>query len=540
MGSSESIIARRHRDENKMLSFTKATRDHLVIDETAYDVNSLIGTGSYYMEVKFRINIAPIGGNRGGIGNVWGTAKTNRFGWLFDSFGGLTWFSGNGFTTIANYVDYFINEMITLRVELTERGADTRVDFYVNGEECRQSRIHTNLVASDVSKAWINAFGSASTGAIFAGSPLDNDFVYVDFNGQKFNLNEGSGFGVTNTSAGTATGSTIDAGGLTYWDSDVWQENILTNQGVSIFDSSKFINSYEYAPNVRTAGSEYSFTTASEYMRIKTNNTLFKIFPSYCNLVILVDGVFYTERMIAVSNAYYYVSLPVGTKTVSIFEAITTDPTSQPYSGTFIEDIRLDNTIFTQLEELPSANKTIFLGDSITVGDGADYPSYTSYSRLFHKDNGKEVTTLGWGYGKLKDFASTPTLLAEFMASYNSVMANATANKTLVIALGTNDFGLDSTASATFKTWYETIVDEIRSVDVDVQIYCISPLVRSSETSLLGEYRTAISEVCTARSFCTYIDGQPILVLGDLGDGVHPSQAGHQKYKDHIYPIIYP
>ena len=328
---------------------------------------------------------------------------------------------------------------------------------------------------------------------------------------------------------------------MTYWDSDVWQENILTNQGVSIFDSSKFINSYEYAPNVRTAGSEYSFTTASEYMRIKTNNTLYPILQQYyCDLVILVDDVFYTNRPIAISNTYYYVPLPVGTKKVSIFETLTYAYGAIPYSGTFIEDIRLDNTIFTQLEEVPSANKTIFLGDSITVGDGADYPSYTSYSRLFHKDNGKEVTTLGWSSAKLRSFASTPTLLAEFMASYTGAMANATANKTLVIAMGTNDFGQESTPAATFKTWYETLVDEIRLVDVDVQIYCISPLVRSSETSLLGEYRTAISEVCTARSFCTYIDGQPILVLGDLEDGTHPSQAGHQKYKDHIYPIIYP
>ena len=155
-------------------------------------------------------------------------------------------------------------------------------------------------------------------------------------------------------------------------------------------------------------------------------------------------------------------------------------------------------------------------------------------------ENDKEVGILGYGYGELMDFAETQLKRDNVIADMVSMFSNVTTTKKLIISLGTNDFALSSTASATFKTWYENLLDDINTEDSDIIVYCISPLIRTVDGALLDDYRTAIDDVCSVRSYATHIAGKTILTTGapDFADKVHPSTTGMKKYKDAVYTII--
>ena len=161
------------------------------------------------------------------------------------------------------------------------------------------------------------------------------------------------------------------------------------------------------------------------------------------------------------------------------------------------------------------------------------------FPKLFKYDDLKEVVNLGWAEGELAQMASTTPLVNGTVTSITTSLSNATTTKKLIILIGTNDFGLSALPSATFKTYYENLVDAVNAADSSIEIFCISPLLRSTDAPLLDDYRTAINDLCTVRpSFCTYIEGKTIITLLDTTDGLHLSVAGQQKVKDHIDSII--
>jgi hypothetical protein len=61
-----------------------------------------------------------------------------------------------------------------------------------------------------------------------------------------------------------------------------------------------------------------------------------------------------------------------------------------------------------------------------------------------------------------------------------------------------------------------------------------SPIIKTVEaanpTYTLGDFRTATSNACTGRAWTTYVDGSAIMLVGDLSDGLHPANSGHDKY----------
>ena len=175
-----------------------------------------------------------------------------------------------------------------------------------------------------------------------------------------------------------------------------------------------------------------------------------------------------------------------------------------------------------------------------TVGDNADVYSVGGYSVLNRPEH--EVGLIGYGVARMKDFGETAGKRTIAISYINDLFSNVTTDKVLVIALGTNDFAIDSTAAATFKTWYGDLLDDINTADSSITIYCISPLIRADDAPLLDDYRTAIDDLCTARAYATHIPGKNILSVGapDFNDGVHPSNSGHIKYNNAIDPIINP
>lgn len=312
-------------------------------------------------------------------------------------------------------------------------------------------------------------------------------------------------------------------------------------QAVNVFDNN-FIDSIIYSQEVdyqiRSAASIWKFEYSGQFFKLKANPTILPTFAAfnYNTVIVIVDGVFYQEVFFADSEDEQVITLPAsGIKTIELIEGLTSKPPSLGIIGTFLTEVTLYESQFTKINQVPVTDKLCFLGDSITVGGNADYPSSEGYAHLFRQDQNAGI--LGYGYGKVRDFAETSGLIDQTVLEIQDMLSNAT-NKKLVIALGTNDFGLDGTAASTIQTWYGNLLDAINAADSSIEIFCISPLLRSDDSTLLDDYRTAISNVCSARAYATYIEGKTILSLGDLDDGLHPTTAGHLKYYQAINTTI--
>lgn len=289
----------------------------------------------------------------------------------------------------------------------------------------------------------------------------------------------------------------------------------------------------------------YEITTDATELLISVNPTLYTIFPDYTRFSVIIDDSTKVNIPINSSNyvvnqtKYIQVSLPDGNKNVKIIEGGTTLPTglgSNPF-GTFLSRIKFNRALFTAAKETPSAPATnyTFVGDSISNGANSDN-NLGGYNQLFRPTN--NVSTFGYGYGSVYDFATDGTVITSTTGKLDSLMIGTTTNK-LVFLLGTNDYGLELLDADDFYTQYLALIDSIIALSkVGQEIYLISPLIRASEGAnsfgdTLDDYRGKVQDIATLRSL-NFIDGESILTLSDLDDGLHPSTAGHIKLYDYL------
>jgi len=312
----------------------------------------------------------------------------------------------------------------------------------------------------------------------------------------------------------------------------------VKNKVENVFDTD-FVNSVIYSQEsdyqIRSAASEWHFKYTGTYLALKARSTLVSTFPQWSQIAIIINGVFFQAVSIG-NNQLVEIELPSGLKNVQLIEGLISKPSD--IIGVFLTKVYLEKNKFKKFNETPVTEKLLFLGDSITVGANATKPSVEGYPHLFKYEDGYQIGVLGYGYGKVKDFGENQTKIDAVIAHITEMFSNVTSSKKLIISLGTNDFALDGTSSATLESWYANLVDQIYTSDNNIKIFCISPIIRSSDGALLDAYRTSISNICSSREFATHIDGKTILSLSDLDDGVHPTTAGHKKYKDGISSII--
>ena len=308
-----------------------------------------------------------------------------------------------------------------------------------------------------------------------------------------------------------------------------------------VFDEG-FINSIIYADagthKIRAAAAEWHFTYSGTYLGLKVQPSLYSIAPDITEVIVLVDGSVHTIQKFT-DTSLEEITLPAGTKNVQLIESANSKPAGT-ILGTYLTSIQVSGSKFIKINETTVAEKFVFLGDSITVGGGATAPSEDGYAKLMKYEDSVEVGLLGYGFGRLKDFGETAGKRNAVIADIGEMFSNVSTTKNLIISLGTNDFGLDATPAATFKTWMENLLDDINADDSSIVIYVISPIIRVTDGALLDDYRTDIGTVCAARAFATHIPGKPILTTLDLADNVHPTTAGHKKYKDAVKLVINP
>lgn len=283
--------------------------------------------------------------------------------------------------------------------------------------------------------------------------------------------------------------------------------------------------------NVHTGFSSFKFETDATVVKIKVKPRMYSAYPQWSHITVVKDGTI-LGRYKFTDETYTSVYLGTGTKTVELIEEGIGKPSTE-ILGTFINSI-LSNGTTNTIDESNPTERLVFIGDSITNGGNASY-LYNGYASLF-KQNGEYINVYGYGYGSIYDYAGDGTKLTTLTGFLTSLLDGSVTNK-IIIMMGTNDYGLNKTNASTFQTNYDNMLEAINTAFPTVDIFAITPIIRSIETAntfgnTLDDYRTAITNAASGKAYVTVIDGKTILATSDLTDGVHPSTAGHVKLYD--------
>jgi lysophospholipase L1-like esterase len=151
----------------------------------------------------------------------------------------------------------------------------------------------------------------------------------------------------------------------------------------------------------------------------------------------------------------------------------------------------------------------------------------------------------GWGYRSLYDDTVDAPTRAAFIAK---LVAAYSALTVIWLAMGTNDYGLNTQNAANFETRYGALLDDLHAAYPAATIYAQTPIERVSEVAngsgnTLGDYRAAIANAQATRAgFCTLVNGTDVAFPqqpGDLDvDGIHPTTAGQAKYATAVRAIL--
>lgn len=271
-------------------------------------------------------------------------------------------------------------------------------------------------------------------------------------------------------------------------------------------------------------------------------------FAYLSQLGIYVNGV-YNQTVTVLANSgsqVKTVALPAGAKTVdfvngpcSNFSNTNADASLTSCNGTWITSLDF-NAAFTQL--FPALTpKVVVWGDSIAVGDGAEgtptgAPQQKAWPMQVRLAYGGQLAVEGWGARKLFDDAGDATKRARFVSLM--VIHNPSI---IILACGTNDYGLNSWSASSFGTAYGATLDDLHTALPAAKIVAMTPFLRATETangsgSTLQDYRDQISAAAAARpSYVTRVDGRYILDLAtDFRDNPHPNGGGNTKIANYI------
>ncbi len=283
-----------------------------------------------------------------------------------------------------------------------------------------------------------------------------------------------------------------------------------------------------------SAFARWRFRTTADQVWLKAWSNIYASIPEYAYLHIFVNDVYYSQ--VQFSALAFTVALPAGSKVVDIVAGLQTKPAAT-ILGTFPMAIRFiggDGYVSLITPKSP-INRICIYGDSISCGGNADNPASESWNVKLRLT----VPVIHESYGWRTLFADCPdaagrTAFAARVASY--------APESVLLTIGTNDYGLETQSAANFGVAYADLLDKLHAVLGNATIYCMSPIGRSSEVAnsfgdTLGAYRTAINSAASSRDYCTYILGTDILPYSApnfAADGLHPNTAGHAVFLTNI------
>lgn len=259
---------------------------------------------------------------------------------------------------------------------------------------------------------------------------------------------------------------------------------------------------------------------------------------------VIVNGVWNQSVRVTVEDEVQSIpiTLPPGEKVVRLISGYAANQASGqiilPASGVHIQGVVTTGVIRIK-KPVSSGHKKVFFGDSITDGASGTHPLFTGFSVLFRTLDNWAVQLDCWG---ARAVVTTNSTLGNTLAAYLSPQLNGTISNELFICLGTNNYGLLNQSKATFKAYYEFMLDAIIAARPDVTIYCVSMLNRQTyDTGNSGgafgdDYADAIEELVSTRPTTRFIYGKPLVSLSNMSDGaqLHPNQTGMQQYHDNL------
>ncbi len=227
-----------------------------------------------------------------------------------------------------------------------------------------------------------------------------------------------------------------------------------------------------------------------------------------------------------------HANLPAGSKTVDIWTGLQTKP-STVVRGQWIRSIRVPMTANLQfVQPSNNARKLTIYGDSITVGDSASNTATEGYALIIGRGGTYPGDTQleAWGYRSLYDDCNTEALRIAFAQLVAGQFSGVTTPEILV-AIGTNDYGLPRCSASDFQAWGGDWIDRLKVLVPALTVWWMGILLRSEEGvpnsygNTPADYRTAAQNIVTPRNvWCHYLHG-PDLLPGLAA--LHPNTAQH-------------
>lgn len=271
-----------------------------------------------------------------------------------------------------------------------------------------------------------------------------------------------------------------------------------------------------------------------------------------------VDGVFKTRIALQQGKTEYEVAtgLPAGEHTL-----LLTKRTEASYGiATFQGLVLADGQGLVEPPPSP-AHRILFVGDSFTVGYGADATT-TSCSSLRPWDNNDAAygvvaaKALGAEYsiqaisgkGMVHNYGDAVSLSQEPMPFYFDRTLAGRAQPAwdfqswiphvVVVALGTNDFSTAVKPSRDqYVTAYKAFLQRLRGHFPSAILVCVS----FAADSFQGPYvESLVTEVNAPGDAKVHWVGMPGLTNAELGCDWHPNVAGHKKFADILVPALRP
>jgi hypothetical protein len=292
------------------------------------------------------------------------------------------------------------------------------------------------------------------------------------------------------------------------------------------------------------AGGGYSFSDTSGQIVFTTNADAVVVdavnsLSSETYLSVYVDGAYNQQLTVAgalgvVTNSTRTVSgLGKTAKTVAIMNGPQVRAgqggIGTERQGTFLKRIGCHTHSITRTTP-STTGRVLVYADSIGNGyNGSPLSSKGWVQQVRISKYPLSVCCAGSGYEGMLHLGSDATQRALTVAR---VVAFNPAK--LWLAVGVNDWNFLWMTAPAFQTAYAALLDDLHTALPSLAVFACSPIIKSTEAAnpsyTLGDFRTATSAACVGRAWATYVDGNAIMLVGDLADGLHPANAGHDKY----------
>lgn len=290
------------------------------------------------------------------------------------------------------------------------------------------------------------------------------------------------------------------------------------------------------------------FMTSGTQLRIKAVSTAASI-ASMRKMVITVNDVVDQVVTTDASGAEqtYDLTLPVGdAKRVAVWEGPFYSPEPNVQSGGILTSVEVLDASLTKVAPVGPEHRVVVIGDSIS--QGYPYSPDKGWPGLLRTDATVDAQVTLFGATARQFYQDTvtttvPVLAAKLAAQLADVAPGGVED--LIFALGTNDWGDGANFVAYFEEHLADLIDAVHAARPDATIRLLAPIVRQDEAvpnsrgEILQEYRDAMDTIASARGpWCVYFDASSVLTLGQLGDGVHPTEAGYVILKNYVRDTV--